>query len=99
MLFSKEEVEEVWKKASVVSGHNPNEIRKDQCGAWINRNQYGNRNSNYSWEIDHITPKSNGGGDEISNLRPLQWENNMSKSDGRLVCVVTSKGDSNVKKN
>lgn len=96
--FTTEQIQKVWEKATVVSGNDSNVFRKDQCGAWIARQQYGNRKSNYGWEIDHITPESKGGGDELSNLRPLQWENNMSKLAGNLVCVVTSNGTENVKK-
>jgi hypothetical protein len=95
MAFTEKQIQEVWEKGKVVPGNDPNIYRKDCCDAWIKRNEYGNRNSNYGWEIDHITPKSNDGGDELSNLRPLQWENNMSKSNGRLVCVVTAKGIKN----
>ena len=98
MAFTDEKIEEIWKKGTIVSGNKPNEFRKDQCGAWIARNQYGNRKSKYGWEIDHITPQSNNGGDENSNLRPLQWQNNMAKSDGRLVCAIVSKGVENVEK-
>jgi len=96
--YSEEQIQKVWEKATVVSGNDSNVFRKDQCGAWIARKQYGNRNSSYGWEIDHITLESKGGSDELSNLRPLQWENNMSKLAGNLVCVVTSKGTENVKK-
>ena len=60
--------------------------------------QYGTRISQYGWEIDHITPESKGGTNELSNLRPLQWENNLSKLDDNLVCAVTSKGMDNVKR-
>lgn len=95
MAFTDKQIQEVWEKGKIVSGNDPNVYRKDYCDAWIKRNEYGNRNSNYGWEIDHITPKSNGGDDELSNLRPLQWENNMSKSNGRLVCLVTAKGIKN----
>ncbi|MDC9722913.1 MAG: HNH endonuclease signature motif containing protein [Urechidicola sp.] len=98
MAFTDEKIQQVWEKGTTVAGYNPNEYRKDQCGAWMTRNQYGNRKSKYGWEIDHITVQSKGGGHELSNLRPLQWENNMAKSDGNLVCVVTSKGDENVNK-
>lgn len=31
----------------------------------------------------------------MSNLRPLYWENNASKADGRLVCVVRAIGNKN----
>lgn len=98
MAFTEEQIQKVWEKATVVGGNDSNVYRKDECGAWIARKQYGNRNSSYGWEIDHIKPQSKGGGDELSNLRPLQWENNMSKSDGRLVCVVIADKENNVKK-
>lgn len=87
-MFNEETIQRVWGKGKIVSGYNPDKWRKDQCGAWIGRTAYGNRNSKYGWEIDHITPVSRGGGDELSNLRPLQWENNVAKQDDRLVCVV-----------
>lgn len=98
MAFTEEQIQKVWEKATVVVGNDSNVYRKDECGAWIARKQYGNRNSSYGWEIDHIKPQSKGGGDELSNLRPLQWENNMSKSDDRLVCVVIADKENNVKK-
>jgi len=98
MSFSAEVVEQVWKKATYVSAENEkNGFRKDQCGAWIQRNKYGNRNSTYGCEIDHITPVSRGGTDSVSNLRPLQWENNAATSDGRLSCPVKANGNSNVR--
>jgi len=95
MVWSNEMIQKVWEKGQVVSGNDPNVWRKDECGAWIGRQSYGNRNSKYGWEIDHISP---GGPDTLSNLRPLQWENNVDKSDGRLKCNVTSSGKDNVKR-
>lgn len=90
MAFEEITIQKVWDKGQVVSGYDSRIWRKDQCGAWIKRDQYGNRNSQYGWEIDHISPSANGGKDVLYNLRPLQWKNNSSKSDGRLVCVVTA---------
>ena len=96
MSFSDEKIQQVWEKGKVASNNNPNIYRKDECGAWINRAAYGKRDSQYGWEIDHINPN---GGDDLSNLRPLQWENNLDKSDKkRLTCVVTAEGTNNVKK-
>lgn len=97
MSFSEDTIQKVWKKGTVVSNNDPDVWRKDQCGAWIDRRHYGDRDSQYGWEIDHIKPESKGGGDELSNLRPLQWENNASKQAGHLNCLATASGKNNVR--
>lgn len=95
--WTEEDIQAVWDKGSLTSGNDKDVWRKDQCGAWINRKQYGNRNSLYGWEIDHIKTVSKDGTDVLGNLRPLQWENNASRGDGRLVTVVTAEGVNNVR--
>ncbi len=96
MSFSDYIIQKVWDKGRTISGNDPNVWRKDQCGAWIGRLYYGNRDSQYGWEIDHIKPESQGGRDTLSNLRPLQWKNNVSKQDGRLTSSVTASGKNNM---
>jgi 5-methylcytosine-specific restriction endonuclease McrA len=42
---------------------------------------YGITDSKHGWEVDHIIPVSKGGTDDLSNLQPLQWDNNRKKGD------------------
>ncbi|MBC1188195.1 HNH endonuclease [Kluyvera sp. SCKS090646] len=95
--WTEEDIQAVWEKADTASNNDKDKWRKDQCGAWISRDKYGDRNSVYGWEIDHIKTVSNNGTDELSNLRPLQWENNAARGDGRLVTTVTAKGVNNIR--
>ncbi len=89
---------EVWEKGVIVPGYDKNIVRKDCCGAWILRSEYSNRNSKFGWEVDHVYPKSKGGGDDIENRRPMQWENNLSKGDDfpSYTAAVQSKENDNV---
>ena len=84
MVFSKEMVQKVWEKGRVDSNQDPSVWRKDECGAWIRHGHYGNQDSEFGWEIDHITAV---GPDDLSNLRVLQWQRSYG---ARLYPVATS---------
>lgn len=88
--FSEDTKVAVWRKAMSVIGYTvPNDIvRLDVCGARVLWSEYGNTQSDYGWEIDHILAVAKGGRDNLENLQVLQWKNNRAKSDGPLVCSV-----------
>ena len=68
-----------WQKGYAVDGYDPREWRVDEHGYWIRWSDYGDRNSPYGWEIDHIVPRSLGGTGVIDNLRPLHWWANVHR--------------------
>ena len=80
MGFTPSEVQQVWDKGTIVSGNDSTILRKDECTAWIKRDAYGNRQSQFGWEIDHIDGDPNN--NLLTNLRPLQWENDTSHFKG-----------------
>jgi hypothetical protein len=88
MLCTVEVIQKVWEKGVVVSNNDPRYWRQDQCGAWISRSMYGRQASPFGWEINYIHPQSESGGQELTNLRPMQWENNIRKQSNDTVCVI-----------
>lgn len=92
--WSEQEKKAVWEKATIIPGQDPSKIRKDKCGARITWDKHGDTTANGTgWEIDHIMPVAKGGDDHISNLQPLQWQNNRNKSDNYPAvnyCVVVA---------
>ena len=98
--FSDDIIEQVWQRAKIVANNNPDVFRQDYAGAWIRRDQYGQRNAKYGWEIDHCKPVSKDGDDSIGNLYPLHWRNNQKKGDDfpNWKTILTSEGVQNVEK-
>lgn len=84
--YTDKEIQAVWRKGKKPSFfwsffYSANQWRTDICGSWICRSDYGRRDSEYGWEIDHIRPKSKDGSNLMRNLQPLHWRNNLRKGD------------------
>jgi len=78
-------------KGKIVLNNDPKIYRRDACGAWMKFNDHGDREAKYGWEIDHIHPESLGGTDELNNLQPLHWKNNVKKGDSPILkCEITN---------
>ncbi|MDW3195858.1 MAG: HNH endonuclease signature motif containing protein [Cytophagales bacterium] len=97
--YTEKEIEEIWKKAEPAGSPDPINLRTDPCGAWIKKDQYGEK-TEYGWSVDHAFPKKNGGTDDLENLRPMQHKNNSSKGYDypAYVCAITSKGSKNIER-
>lgn len=79
--WTQQQINAVWQKGSTITGFPSEKYRADKCSHAMEYSEHGNRQSQYGWEIDHINPVANGGGDELWNLQPLFWGNNADKSD------------------
>jgi hypothetical protein len=66
----------VWAKGHVIVGYDPAIWRRDDFGHIMKFSEYGDRQSTYGWEIDHIIPNALSGSDDIANLRPLHHKIN-----------------------
>lgn len=99
-IYRPEIIELIWQKAIIVEGYDATLYRQDFSGAWISRNAYKNRHSVLGWEIDHVFPKSKGGDNQLINLRPINWRNNIAKGDDYpyYVSAVVAQDNSNVEK-
>ena len=74
-------IQKVWEMAKIVAGNDSSMFRVDACGTWIQFGKHGDRDSEYGWEVDHIKPVALNGSDELYNLQPLHWKNNVAKGD------------------
>lgn len=79
--FVSESVKKVWEKGRIIPTFSKDLWRWDICGNVIFWPEYGNRQSSFGWEIDHIIPVEKGGTDDLINLQPLQWNCNVEKGN------------------
>ena len=94
--YSEEVIEQLWELATPVDGNDPEVWRKDEFGAWIARDDYGNRDSEFGWEADEIPGTSPKMG--IAHLRAIHWQNYLDPYTTATQSRVTAEGLHNVRR-
>ena len=79
--FSKTQKQRAFSKAQEIPGKDPGLWRRDAKGNVICYPAYGDPNSEFGWDIDHIQPLARGGTNDPSNLRALHIKANRLKGD------------------
>ncbi|MEX2577772.1 MAG: hypothetical protein WD342_01835 [Verrucomicrobiales bacterium] len=69
--YDRELIRSVWEFAEVVSGNDKELWRKDEFGDWINRCDFGKRDSEFGWEI--FDPGVGRHAQGVYAMRPMQW--------------------------
>ena len=68
--YPREVIVEIWELGQPIPGNDDGLWRKDEFGAWMNRLDYGKRNSQFGWEICDFSAAGYGVGS--GDLRPMQ---------------------------
>lgn len=69
---SKNKINEVFRKAKIIKGEDPNLWRKDRFGEIIYRPAYGDYNSKYGWNIHHKNKDRSD--NRVENLEAISYD-------------------------
>jgi len=95
--YDSEVVARVWSLAQVITSNDPSVWRKDEYGAWLHRQDYRNRHSQFGWEIADCGFFLRRSG--VAALRPMQWQNYVDfQVAARTGAVMTADGLQNVRR-
>ena len=85
MNLTHEQIDGAWQHARVMPDADPSVWRQDACGAWMRRDHFGRKDSEFGWRIENI---SGGGSDAPENLRPIHCRNHYDAANRKPHCAV-----------
>ncbi len=88
--YDRDVIASVWSLAQEIPGNDPAVWRKDEHGAWIHRQEYGSRHSEFGWEIHD--PAISLDTSTILTLRPFQWQNYLDRLASITQSRITADG-------
>ncbi len=89
MQLTEEQIQAIWEKARATLEHEPDIWRKDACGAWIHRDHYGARASEFGW---HAVPE-HPGEPSPDKLYPMHIKNAFDPFNHKPICHITAEED------
>ena len=87
MKFDEDTIQRVWEHARATNDQDPTQWRKDECGAWIKRADFGERDSEFGWKIEDTVP---GTPADPDHLRPFHNANSFDIANRRAHCRVSA---------
>ena len=94
--YDREMIDRVWGLGTAVSGNDQALWRKDEFGAWIHRLDYGNRHSQFGWEV--FDASFGRGQFGPGALRPVHWQNFLDLLASETQSRVTADGLRNIRR-
>jgi hypothetical protein len=83
MQYHDSVVDDVWNQATATADRDPRQWRRDQCGAWLYRDDYGSSQSEFGWWIADL---SESGSREMPDLRAFHHRNGFDVTNGVALC-------------
>lgn len=80
----------VWEHARTMPEADASLWRQDLCGAWIRRDHFARRDSEFGWKIERFRIDAP---DSPENLRPLHWRNHYDLANHSARCEVRADRD------
>lgn len=87
MKISESTIQRVWTYGRVIPGYDPDHWRRDDCGAWMHRDEYLNDQSEFGWRIVAIC---SGEPHHVNDLKPFQHQNKFDHHSHEAYCLVTA---------
>ena len=94
---SAKELSAIWERARIIPNFDPAVYRKDLFGAWIKRDEFGNKGVQLSLGWIVINQQTDEPDIDQEQLIPVQWQNAIAHINGYKQGVITASGIINTK--
>jgi len=94
--FSQEIIDKVWQHSLAVEGNDSENWRQDEFGAWMRREDYGDRSSEFGWYLSPAWASDPPMG--TAEIRARHWENYLDPAAAYTRYRITAEGLRNIRR-